>query len=224
MATEKQITKIGNDFFKTRFVAHHFATADQEFDACKFGMWMFLLTEIMLFGGLFVAWVVYRLWYPETFKHCAQIMDWKLGLVNTCILIISSLTMSLAIRAVKMSDKKTAVNMMLATVLCGAGFLIVKYFEYAHKFHLGIFPGSNFSFSGEHYSNAHIFFSLYFVMTATHVFHVIVGMTAILWCSYRASRGHFYKDYYTPVELTGMYWHLVELIWIFLFPMFSLIK
>jgi cytochrome c oxidase subunit 3 len=218
-------TTVDKSKFLERQVSHHFEHADQEFDSCKMGMWLFLLTEILLFGGLFVAYVVFRSWHPETWEAGASHLDWKMGAVNTAILIASSLTMALAIRQAQLNDKKGTVILLLSTVLLGAGFLVVKYFEYSGKFSHGIFPGAdNYIFPGKHLSNEFIYFSIYYCMTGLHVIHVILGLGAILWLSVRASKGHFYSGYYTPVEVIGLYWHLVDLIWIFLFPLLYLTK
>ncbi|MDD7985678.1 cytochrome c oxidase subunit 3 family protein [Lentisphaera marina] len=217
-------SKVDTNKFIPRFVSHHFSNADQEFESCKLGMWLFLLTEFMLFGGIFVAYVVFRTWYPETFESGAEKLDWKMGAVNTVILITSSVTMAVAIREVQLNRKGRALALLLFTVLCGMGFLVVKYFEYNHKFELGIFPGDFFSFMGDHMSNEHLYFSIYFMATATHVLHVILGLLAILWVSWRTAKGEFYEAYYTPVEMVGLYWHLVDLIWIFLFPLLYLTK
>jgi len=217
-------TKVDNNNFITRHISHHFYNADQEFNSCKMGMWLFLLTEFMLFGGLFVAYTIFRSWYPETFDSGASKLDWTFGAVNTVVLITSSLTMALAIRACQLNKKKQALGLILGTVACASIFLVIKYFEYHHKFELGILPGKFFCFQGEHMSNEHIYFSIYFLMTGTHVLHVILGMIAMLWIAARTAKGEFYSAYYTPVEMVGLYWHLVDLIWIFLFPLLYLTK
>lgn len=225
MSTHESHIEIDKTQFKERNVSHHFENADQEMDSCKMGMWLFLLTEILLFGGLFVAYVVFRSWHPETWEAGAEHLAWEMGAVNTAILITSSLTMALAIRQAQLNDKKGTVMLLLATVLLAAGFLVVKYFEYSHKFHMGIFPGGeNYIFAGKHLSNEYIYFSIYYMMTGLHVLHVIFGMIAILWVTLRAAKGEFYSAYYTPVEVVGLYWHLVDLIWIFLFPLLYLTK
>ena len=158
------------------------------------------------------------------FDSASARLDWKLGAVNTAILITSSLTMALAIRAAQQSKKGLTVLLLAATIACAAGFLWVKSQEYGHKFHLGIYPGSYFDFGGEHISNEHLYFSIYYLMTGLHVVHVIIGALAILWVTIRAAKGDFYSAYYTPLEMVGLYWHLVDLIWIFLFPLLYLTK
>ena len=211
--------------FLERNVSHHFIDADQEFDSCKMGMWLFLLTEILLFGGLFVAYVVFRTWHPETWEAGAEHLAWQKGAINTGVLIASSVTMALAIRQAQLNDKKGTVSLLLATVVLGGVFLVVKYFEYEQKFQMGIFPGGdNYLFAGKHLSNEFIYFSIYYMMTGLHVLHVIFGMAGIIWVTLRAAKGEFYSAYYTPVEMVGLYWHLVDLIWIFLFPLLYLTK
>ena len=223
MSNDKMtIESIDKTQFKPRYTAHHFDNADQEFDACKFGMWLFLLSEILLFGGLFVAYTVMRLWHPETFQYAAEHLDVSYGATNTIILITSSLTMALSIRAAQKNMRKQTVILLLMTTLLASAFLVVKYFEYSHKFHLGIFPGKFYAFLGTHASNEHLFYSLYYIMTGLHVIHVLLGIVAILWLAWRAAKGHFYSGYYTPVEAVGLYWHIVDIIWIFLFPLLYL--
>jgi len=204
-------------------VAHHFETAELEFDACKMGMWLFLLTEILLFGGLFVVYTVFRCWHPDLFSYASNRLNVGLGGINTAVLICSSLSMALAVRAAQLGEKKQQVMYLLFTLILAATFLLIKYFEYSHKIHLGLLPGKYYAFAGERMSNEHIFFGLYFMMTGLHGFHVICGMLVIAWVLLRAQKGHFKNNYYTPVEMVGLYWHLVDLIWIFLFPLLYLI-
>ncbi len=146
-----------------------------------------------------------------------------MGGLNTIVLIASSVTMALSIRSFQLNQQKQGVWLLVVTLLCAATFMVVKYFEYAHKFHLGQLPGKFYTFTGIEGSNPHIFFSVYFLMTGLHGIHVLVGMGLILWLIIRGKKGHFGPDYYTPVEVTGLYWHLVDMVWIFLFPLFYLI-
>ena len=213
-----------NSVFKKKFVSHHFASADQEFDSAKLGTWLFLLTEILLFSVLFLTYFVYRSWYPEMFDSASARLSWKLGALNTCFLIASSVTMALSIRASQKDNLKQTVWLLLITIGFATGFLVVKYFEYSSKFQHGIFPGNNFIFPGSHVSNEHIYFSIYYLMTGLHVFHVIIGIGLIFWVTLKSAKGHFYSKYYTPLEMVGLYWHLVDLIWIFLFPLLYLTK
>ncbi len=204
-------------------VPHHFTSAFHEFDASKFGMWLFLVTEILLFGGLFVSFIMYQGVYPEMFKEAHHELNKVLGAVNTVVLLTSSLTMALAVGYAQRSEREKTKWMLLLTILCAGTFMVVKYFEYTHKFHLGIYPGKYYTFEGIKAPNASLFFSHYFLMTGLHGIHVLIGMALITWIIVRNGRGDFNKNYFTPVELVGLYWHLVDLIWIFLFPLLYLI-
>lgn len=202
---------------------HHFSDAEQQRESAKLGMWLFLLTEVLLFGGLFCAYSVFRAWYPDLFHNAHQHLDVVMGTTNTVVLITSSLTMALAIRSAQLNRPKAAqINLWITLILAGV-FLVIKYFEYSHKIDLGQLPGKWYTFTGIEGSNPHIFFSVYFLMTGLHGIHVISGMAVIGWLIRRTARGDFTDRYYTPLELTGLYWHLVDLIWIFLFPLFYLI-
>jgi cytochrome c oxidase subunit 3 len=205
-------------------VAHHFVDAEQQFDSAKLGMWVFLVTEVLFFGGLFAAYIVFRAWYPDLFTKASTQLNTIMGGVNTLVLIASSLTMALSIRAAQLNDKKWTFNYLLATFLLAGVFLVIKYFEYTHKFHIGIFPGKFYTFTEIDHPKANVFFSIYYMMTGLHGIHVVIGMGLIAWLMVRAQKGHFSSEYFSPVEVTGLYWHLVDLIWIFLFPLFYLIE
>ncbi len=211
---------------------HHFVTSDQQFDASKMGMWLFLITEILLFSGMFVTYTVFRVWHPEVFEHSAELLDWRLGGLNTLVLLASSFTVALGIHFVQVGNRKGLIINIVLTILFAAIFMTVKYFEYTGKWAHGVYPGAAFAphgvASGHNYADFDIpfaaqFFSIYFVMTGIHGFHVLIGMGLFLWLVFRAFRGDFSPEYYTPVELTGLYWHLVDIIWIFLFPLLYLI-
>ncbi|MEW5702322.1 MAG: cytochrome c oxidase subunit 3 family protein [Candidatus Zixiibacteriota bacterium] len=205
------------------FLQHHFADPRQQHESAKLGMWLFLVTEILLFGGLFCAYAVYRAWYPEMFYNAHKALDVLMGGINTVVLITSSVTMALAIRSLQRDRRRPAVGLLLATLLLASVFLVIKYFEYSHKIHLGQLPGKYYHFTGVPGTNPHIFFSIYFMMTGLHGLHVLVGMGVIGWVMVRTARGAYSHVYYTPVELAGLYWHLVDMIWIFLFPLLYLI-
>jgi len=204
-------------------LAHHFSDAEQQRESAKMGMWLFLLTEILLFGGLFVAYAVYRVWHPDMFYNAHKYLDVTLGTINTFVLITSSLTMALSIRSMQIGNRKKTIIFLISTLALAAVFLIIKYFEYSHKFHLGQLPGKYYSFAGIEGTNPHIFFSIYFMMTGLHGIHVIAGMGVIGWMLIRTIRNDFSPEYYTPIEMTGLYWHLVDLIWIYIFPLLYLI-
>lgn len=271
---------------------HYFATREQQFEASKLGMWLFLATEILLFGALFVAYGIFRIWYPELYAAGSTQLDTILGATNTLVLLASSLTVALAIRSAQMDKRKHTVVFLLLTILCACGFMGIKYVEYTHKFHLGIFPGEHFvlnedvstvqdlssgsadavrlgnavslqedarrlaarqsegSVTSEHafpqeeaegvhseeeahhpvregpifsQRRAGIFFSIYYVMTGIHGIHVLIGIVVLSIIAWKAWRGAYSSVWYTPVENAGLYWHVVDVIWIFLFPLFYLI-
>lgn len=206
---------------------HHFVSSEQQFDAAKLGMWLFLITEILLFSGMFVAYTVYRVLHPEVFEMSSTLLDWRLGGLNTIVLLASSLTVALSIRAAQLDNQKWLVRNLLLTLLFAFIFLVIKYFEYTDKFSHGIFAGAAFNPSGDYAAYnvpyAAQFFSIYFVMTGIHAVHILIGIAIIGRMTYRAWRGHFNREWYTPVEITGLYWHLVDIIWIFLFPLLYLI-
>jgi len=214
---------MSHDSNRPAHLAHHFSDVGQQADSAKLGMWVFLLTEILLFGGLFVAYAVYRSWNPDMFYNAHKFLDVTMGSINTVVLITSSVTMALAIRSMQLGNKKQTLALLWTTLLLAAVFLLIKYFEYSHKFHLGQLPGKYYTFTGVQGTNPHIFFSIYFIMTGLHGFHVMAGMGVITWMIIRTSRNEFSPEYYTPLEMTGLYWHLVDLIWIYLFPLLYLI-
>lgn len=204
---------------------HHFHTKEQQFDTAKIGMWLFLATEILLFGGLFVGYGISQAKYPEAFVAAHHHLQRSLGAVNTIVLLISSFTMVMAVWAAKHSKKKALIIFLLLTLVCAGIFLGVKYFEYSHKFHDGLLPGKFFDVKEHPFpENQRIFFSFYFMMTGLHGIHILGGMGAMIWLLIRAKRGDFDSSYYTPVDLVGLYWHLVDLIWIYLFPLLYLIQ
>jgi cytochrome c oxidase subunit III len=204
-------------------VAHHFDSADTQFDAGKLGIWLFLVTEILLFGGLFCAFFIFRSWYMPAFVEAHHHLDRVMGGINTIVLITSSLTMALAVRAAQTNNRKLTVGMLAVTLLCAAGFLVIKYFEYSHKIHEGLLPGAAFTAEGFTYPEARLFFTVYFMMTGIHGFHVVIGMGLITWILLRSAKGEFSSRYYAPVEGVGLYWHLVDLVWIYLFPLLYLV-
>jgi cytochrome c oxidase subunit 3 len=204
-------------------LAHHFTDMEQQKDSAKLGMWFFLLTEVLTFGGLFCAYAVYRAWYPEMFFNAHKELDVVLGTINTIVLITSSLTMALAIRSMQLDRKNQTFWYLFMTLLLAGSFLVIKYFEYTHKIHVGQLPGRFYTFEGIEGANPHIFFSIYFMMTGLHGIHVFGGMCLIGWLMYKTKKDTYSSGYYTPIEMTGLFWHLVDLIWIFLFPLFYLI-
>ncbi len=223
--------------------AHHFDSVEHEFESSKFGVWVFLCTEILMFGGLFVGYILYSSKYPEIFKAGSKFLDWKLGAVNTIVLLLSSFTIALSIRNLQLGQKQAAIRNMIITLVCGLVFMGIKGYEYQHKFHLGLYPGKYFNYSPDLESttvkasskgggvvhmdklpeNIGMYFAFYFIMTGIHGTHVLIGMALILWCLLRARKGEFGPEYYTPVEGSALFWHLVDLVWIYLFPLLYLI-
>lgn len=297
--------------FKDHVVAHHFDTPEQEFQALKLGFWLFLATEILLFGGLFAAYFYFHEVYPETFRQGGRQLDWKLGSLNTSVLLISSWTMAMGVRSAQTNQRKKTMMFLALTVLGAAGFMSIKFIEYQSKFHHGTLPvlvgfyellewtmkdsgrqimlfgtlalavgllGSLFielpkkrlvqlvmavaavglftalaimfhgdaSYASEaggfydhqtgvlHWFTDHdhkmadvphgpLFFAIYFTMTGIHGLHVLIGAGLIIWIMTGVKKGRFHSGYYLPVDLVGLYWHLVDLIWIFLFPLLYLV-
>jgi cytochrome c oxidase subunit III len=204
-------------------LAHQFDDLAQQREAAALGMWVFLVTEVLFFGGLFLVYSVYRIMYPAAFAAASHELDVVLGSVNTVVLITSSLTMALGVRAAQTGQRRLLLLLLVATMALGATFLGIKSVEYYHKFVEHHVPGPGFVFEAEHARHAQIFFSLYFVMTGLHALHMIVGlgiMAVMLWWSWR---GTITVDYYSPIEISGLYWHFVDIVWIFLFPLLYLL-
>ena len=202
---------------------HHFDTLGQQHEAATLGMWLFLITEVMFFGGLFLAYMLYRIWYPQAWSEASLELNVVLGGTNTIVLIGSSLTMALAVRAAQTGLRKQTVIWLLLTMALGMTFLVIKYFEYAEKFEHHHVPGFNFHFPGPLAGPAEIYFSLYFLMTGLHATHMVIGFGLLSVITWMAAKGRFSPDWYTPVELSGLYWHFVDIVWIFLFPLLYLV-
>ena len=208
---------------KLDHLQHHFIDSDQQFEASKLGMWIFLVTEILFFGGLFAAYIVYRAWYPELYLLASEELDVFWGTVNTFVLIGSSLTVAMAIRSAQLNQVRGLIINLWITIGLALTFMVIKYFEYVEKFEKGILPGAHYSYDGIAHEKANIFFSIYYMMTGLHGIHVLIGIGLMIWLVFKAKKKVFHSGYYTPVEITGLYWHLVDVIWIFLFPLLYLI-
>jgi cytochrome c oxidase subunit 3 len=229
---------------------HHWRNAQDELEAAKLGMWLFLGTEVLLFAGFFCAYAVFRYWYPDNWHSASRhYLNWKIGAANTAVLLLSSFTIVLAIRGAQTNRRGMLLLNLFITELCAAFFLIVKLWkEYTPKWHAGELPGGFFSYGGTaHHAAAahapdfvdrlfhvdhgsyvpqaydHIFLSIYWIATATHGFHVFVGMVVIGWAMWLGARGFYGPRHYTSLENVGLYWHLVDVIWIFLFPLLYLV-
>ena len=210
-------------------IAHHYDSHVQEYQSCKLVFWLFLATEVMLFGGMFAAYFVYHDLYLESFVEGGKTLNWQLGALNTIILLASSYTMALGVRSAMLSNKKKMMVYLGLTVAGALGFLVVKYFEYSGKVSHGLLPGTFFNPHGEYAEmfeglpHPNMFFSFYWTMTGIHGFHVLGGAVLILWLMKRGAQGHYHSGHYIPVDLIGLYWHIVDLIWIFLFPLLYLV-
>ncbi|HXF06904.1 MAG TPA: cytochrome c oxidase subunit 3 family protein [Blastocatellia bacterium] len=205
-------------------LAHQFEDPDQQHEAASLGMWAFLITEIMFFGGLFAAYTVYRIQYPAAFVTASHLLDYKLGAVNTAVLICSSLTMALAVRAAQLGQRRNLIVFLILTMTLGTTFLGIKAAEYTHKFHERLIPGPNFTPNVSPNREAQLFFLLYYSMTGLHALHMVIGIGVLTWLLVRAVRGHFSHEYYSPVEMSGLYWHFVDIVWIYLFPLLYLVR
>jgi cytochrome c oxidase subunit III len=202
---------------------HQFDTLEQQQESATLGMWIFLVTEVMFFGGLFMAYLLYRVWYPQAWSIGSLELDIVLGGVNTVVLIGSSLTMALAVRAAQTGFPRATVTWLLLTMTLGLTFLVIKGFEYAHKFHEHHVPGPNFQFEGPHARQVEIFLSLYFAMTGLHALHMVIGFGLLSVIAWMAWKRRFTPEWYAPVEMSGLYWHFVDIVWIFLFPLLYLV-
>lgn len=239
-----------HDHDQPKHLAHHFDDIEQQFDTGKFGIWGFLLTEVLFFSGLFVAYAIYRSNHPDVFEYAANFLDTTMGAINTCVLLLSSFTAAWAVRAAQLGQRKLLVNLLIVTVLCAFGFMVIKYVEYSHKYHEGLlWGGAEHSIfkedptkvlpeviaESDYYNevkeldptfrkNLGIFFAIYFCLTGLHGIHVTIGIAVILWLIMRARRGDFGPENYAAVDFVALYWHLVDLIWIYLFPLLYLIS
>lgn len=204
-------------------LAHHFNDRQQQRDAAELGMWLFIATEFMFFGGLFLAYLIYRWRYPAEFSQGSTSMDAVLGSINTAVLLTSSLTMVLAVRAAEQVQTRTLVRLLLATAALAVVFLGVKSTEYHHKYLEHHVPLAGFVFDSTGGPGLVTFFNLYFLMTGLHALHVVIGLGLLLTLAVMASRGGLTGDSSTLVYNVGLYWHFVDLVWVYLFPLFYLI-
>ncbi|MGB5293576.1 MAG: cytochrome c oxidase subunit 3 family protein [Thermoanaerobaculia bacterium] len=204
-------------------LAHQFDSFDQQREASYLGMWVFLVTEIMFFGGLFTAYIVYRSGSGTAFAMGSHELDITLGAINTAVLIGSSLTMALAVWAAQTGRRKAIVAFILATILLGGIFLGIKVVEYSAKFEHHLVPGPNFHWNGPEAPGVEMFFNLYFLMTGLHAAHMVIGIGILLVVAVLAWRGTFTPENHNLVEGIGLYWHFVDIVWIFLFPLLYLL-
>jgi cytochrome c oxidase subunit 3 len=202
-------------------VGHQFEDVEQQHDAATLAMWIFLVTEVMFFGGLLAGYAMYRAMYPAAFAEGSRLCEVSLGALNTIVLITSSLTMALGVRAAALDRRRLTIGCLSATMLLGAGFLGIKFLEYFHKYQEHVVPGFNFSYSGPSARQVELFICFYFALTGLHALHMIIGLgvlTAMIVLTWRR-RG----SYSSPIEVAGLYWHFVDIVWIFLFPLLYLV-
>jgi cytochrome c oxidase subunit 3 len=209
------------------FLQHHFEDLGQQHEASTLGMWFFVAQEILFFGGIFAAYTVYRVMYPAAWSAGAHHQNWRIGLFNTIVLIGSSLTMALAVWGAQGARRKLTTLMLVLTLFLGMTFVGVKAFEYREHIHEGLFPGSAFTYVDHEHPEltrgVELFMVFYFTMTGLHALHMIIGAGLLIWFIKRSWRGDFGEEYYSPIEIMGLYWHFVDIVWIFLFPLLYLI-
>ena len=212
-------------------LAHQFEDLEQQQEADALGIWIFLVTEIMFFGGLFAAYAIYRWLYFAAFQAGSHVLDIRLGATNTIVLLASSLTMALSVRSAQTGNRRAVVLFLVATMILGGTFLGIKAVEYNQKFVEHVVPGLDWAPEGQTLArlapgglgHAEMYFIFYFAMTGLHALHMIIGMCLLLWLVLRARKGSFTPHYFAPVEVVGLYWHFVDIVWIFLFPLLYLI-
>ena len=204
-------------------LAHQFDDIEQQHDSASLGMWIFLSTEIMFFGGMFLGYALYRGKYAPAYAQASRHLDVLLGGINTGVLLCSSLTMALAVHAAQLGGRRTVVLFLIATIALGAVFLGIKAYEYYEKFEEHLIPGHNFQFEGPNAIHAQLFFSFYFALTGMHALHMIIGIGMMLIMILLTMRGKFSAEYYFPIEMAGLYWHFVDIVWVFLFPLLYLV-
>ena len=213
-------------------VAHHFENLEQQREAGALGMWLFLASELLFFGGIFTAYSAMRSMAPVVdvggerrtgFIEGSLALNATLGGINTAVLLTSSLTMALAVRAAQTGERRSLITLLALTMMLGTGFLGIKAFEYYTGFLEHHLPGPGFQFEAEYFREAQLFFSLYYLMTGLHALHMVIGLGIMTWLAIMARRRQFDATYYTPVEVAGLYWHFVDIVWIFLFPLLYLI-
>ena len=205
---------------------HHFTTMEQQFDTSKIGMWLFLVTEVLTFGGLFAGFGLMQNKYPMEFVEAHEKLQRWAGATNTVVLLASSFTAVMAVLMARTNQAKKCAMYLWITVGFAGIFMCIKAYEYSHKFEEGLLPGKFYSHHGDLIAGSHgyaTFFSFYFMMTGLHGLHVLIGMVLLSWLAIRARRGEFSEKYYTPVDLVALFWHLVDMIWIYLFPLYYLI-
>jgi cytochrome c oxidase subunit III len=213
---------------ETLALREQFDTEEQQKDASTLGMWVFLITEIMFFGGMFLAYTIYRTAFPVIFGFASSSLNLPIGATNTCVLLLSSFTMVMAVRAAQLGQKRMIIFFLIITMLFGFAFLGIKAYEWTEKFEEHHVPAqASFHLEGvtgpDQQGHAKLFFSLYFAMTGLHALHMVVGVCILSFIIWKTATNTYSSKYYTPVDIAGLYWHFVDIVWIFLFPLFYLI-
>ena len=209
---------------ETLALREQFETPSQQKEASAMGMWIFLVTEVMFFGGMFLAYTVYRKAFADVFSIASNTLNVVIGAVNTGVLICSSFTMVLAVRAARIGSRRLLILFLILTMLLGTAFLGIKGYEWNQKFQEHHVPGATFHLEGTAQQGpAELFFSLYFMMTGVHAAHMVVGVGILMTLLFQTFAGKYGAEYYTPVDMAGLYWHFVDIIWIYLFPLLYLI-
>ena len=212
---------------------HHFDTMEQQREANSLGMWLFLATELMMFGGLFFAYALYRWLYPAAFHVGSLHQNVNYGTFNTFVLLFSSLTVAMAVHSAAEGKRKAIVGWLAATWILGLTFLVVKYFEWGHDYQIGLVPGVSWFYYDAHpdelaktgvsQASVMMYWVIYFAMTGLHAIHMVIGLGLVGWFAVLAAKGTFERGNDQPVEIMGLYWHLIDIVWIFLFPLLYLI-
>jgi len=204
-------------------LSFQFADLEQQRQSATLGMWVFLVTEILFFGGLFAGYMVYRGLYPQAWAEASRALLFKYGTINTGVLICSSLTMALAVHAAQVGRHKRIALFLLLTIALGTVFLGIKAVEYTDEYHEHHIPQLDFRFEGADPVHSQIFFGFYFVMTGIHALHLTIGLAIAAVLAWLAWKGHYTPEYYNPIENFGLYWHFIDVIWIFLYPLLYLV-
>ena len=205
-------------------LAQQFEDLEQQHEAASLGMWVFLATEVMFFGGLFAGYTIYRSLHLPGFVAGSHRLDVTIGAINTAVLICSSLTMALAVRSAQLGKRKSLITFLIITMLLGLAFILIKLtLEWRHDYLEGFAPGLNFTFAGPNATAVEMFFCFYFIMTGVHALHMVVGVGILTVLLVLAWKGRFSPTRYNAVEIAGLYWHFVDIVWIFLFPLLYLI-
>jgi cytochrome c oxidase subunit 3 len=205
-------------------VEHQFDDMEQQRDAAFTGMWLFLSTEVLFFGGVFFAYVIYRMLYYEAFVEGSRELSIAMGGINTGVLLCSSLCMALAVNAAQHGRSRHLVLWLILTEIIGAVFLAIKFTEYYEHYKNHLVPGLDFSYPGPHATQVKLFMAFYFILTGMHAVHMLVGMGVLTGLTILSARGHYTAEYYDPVDIGGLYWHFVDIVWVFIFPLLYLVK